>query len=110
MKKTSLLFLTLILLSATAKAEFYSGSKLYGFLEKDQRGVADLEVGVGTGYVIGVYDSAAGILVCSPDGVSVRQVTQIVFNYMQKHPEAWEKSADISVVSALRELWPCKKN
>lgn len=109
MKKPSLFVLILILFSSSAQAEFYSGSKLYGFLERDMRGASDFEAGVSTGYVLGVYDSLAGILVCSPEGVTVRQVKQIVFNYMQQHPESWDKSADFSVIAAVREVWPCKK-
>ena len=95
--------------STLAHAEFYSGSKLFGFLEKDIRGQADYESGIGTGYVIGVFDSLSGILVCAPGGVTVRQVKQVVYNYMQKHPELWEKSADRSVIGAFAELWPCAK-
>ena len=94
--------------SSASQAFFYAGSKLYGFLERDMRGSVDFEVGLGDGYVIGVYDAIDGVLVCCPVGVTVKQVKHVVFNYMQKHPESWDKSADISVVSALREVWSCQ--
>lgn len=99
----------LALFSTTARAGFYSGSPIYSYLEKELRGTADYETGVGTGYVIGIFDSLSGILICSPDGVTVKQAKQVVFNYMQKHPESWDKSADISIIAALAEVWPCKK-
>ncbi|MGE3297794.1 MAG: Rap1a/Tai family immunity protein [Porticoccaceae bacterium] len=109
MKISTVICLMLALFSTTARAEFYSGSQIYSYLEKALRGTADYETGVGSGYVIGVFDSLSGVLVCSPGGVTVKQAKQIVFNYMQKHPELWDKSADISIIAALGEVWPCKK-
>ncbi len=102
-------FLALVSVSMLARAEFYSGSRLFEYLEKDLHGTAGYEAGAAHGYVVGVFDSLSGLFVCAPGGVTARQVEQVVYNYMQKHPESWEKSADTSVAAALTEVWRCKK-
>jgi len=99
----------LLFTSITAHAEFWTGTDLIQRLEEDQRGSANFRVGMATGYVIGVADSVAGILQCMPSGISVKQVNQVVFNYMKSHPESWNQSADQLVVAALNATWPCSK-
>ena len=98
-----------ILFSMSAHAEFYSGSKLFGFLDKDMRGIADYDVGVETGYIVGVFDTLSTVMVCAPHRITIIQVKHVVYNYMQKHPESWDESADMSVTAALIQVWPCKK-
>ena len=103
---------TLLFLAPSANAEFYTGSKLFSMLEKDVRGGVDYESGLASGYVVGVIDTALGTYICFPAGdnnITIRQVKQIVYNYMQKHPELWSSSADVSIVAAMREIFPCKK-
>ena len=101
-----------MLISTHASAGFWDGTKLFQFIEKDVRGGTDYESGAATGYIVGVIDVSQGVLVCVPageSGVSMKQLKQIAYNYMQKHPELWNQSADISVISAVREAFPCKK-
>lgn len=92
-----------------ALAGFLNSTKLVQLLEEDARGAATYDVGVVTGYVIGVIDVANGVLACPPNDASIKQVKQIVINYMKAHPEQWNNSADSSVVAALRSTWPCSK-
>ena len=112
MKREKLRIAALLLSALTSTnvfGEFYSGTTLFQYLEADLKGGAGYKEGIGTGYVVGVFDSVSGILVCSPDGVTIRQVKQVVFNYMEKRPESWNQSADQSVIAALKQTWPCKK-
>jgi len=88
---------------------FWTGTQLIQVLEADMRGEASYNVHLATGYILGVSDSMSGVLICIEEEVSVKQVKQVVFNYMKSRPEHWNRSADYSVVNALREIWPCKK-
>lgn len=109
---TALLVVTLSASGNVWAAAFWEGTRLFQRLEKDLNGSTDYGSGAATGYVLGVLDFAQDVLVCMPTGdagVGVRQAKQIVFNYMQKHPELWNQSADISVVNAVQEVFPCKK-
>ena len=67
------------------------------------RGIATFDIGIVTGYVMGVADAAAGSTVCLPSSVTVKQTKQVVFNYMKNHPDSWNHTADIIVIDALRE-------
>jgi Rap1a immunity proteins len=111
--RTALIISLLCALSVgQVQAAFWDGTKLFQFLEKDLRGSADFEVGAATGYVIGIIDAVNEILICPPtgqSGISVKQAKHIVYNYMQKHPEMWHRSAYQSVTAALHEAYPCKK-
>ena len=106
------MLVVLICSFSSAQAAFYSGSKLVTWLERDIRGGSDYESGIGTGYVLGAIDTGLDSLICFPPGdnnITVKQVKQIVYNYMQKHPEMWNLAADASVIAAMREVFPCKK-
>lgn len=104
------LIATAIFITCTpASSGFFSSTKLMQLLEEDMRGASSFDAAAGTGYVIGVFDVVDGILACSPDDVTVKQVKQVVFNYMKAHPEKWSNSADSSVVAALQSAWPCRK-
>ncbi|VTU28479.1 Rap1a/Tai family immunity protein [Variovorax sp. PBL-E5] len=101
-----------LIMSITAQsafASFWSGSKLFQWLEQDLRGQASYEQGAAIGYIVGVSDFGDGVLFCMPSGATVGQVKQVVYNYMQKHPEAWDKSADFSIAAALQATWKCAK-
>ena len=66
-------------------------------------------------YSLGVHDAYTGRLgdplgnrlFCSPDGVTVRQISEAVFRYLQKNPELQFESGSVLVASALIETFPC---
>jgi len=66
--------------------------------------------GIYEGYVFGVFDAYNQILICSPQNVRGGQVFDIVFKYLQNHPEERNKAADFIVLKALSRVWPCGKN
>lgn len=105
----ALIVISFLTASTPALAGFWSSTKLVQILEEDMHGAATYEIGMASGYVLGVFDVADGVFACAPDGVSAKQVKQVVFNYMKAHPEQWSNSADASVVAALRLAWPCTK-
>ena len=57
-------------------------------------------------YILGVQDALLGVLWDSPDNVTVAQVCDIVMEYMNKHPEEWEKPAALLVMNALMAVFP----
>ena len=99
----------LLLFSNWASAGFYSATDLMQTLEKDMRGEASYDVGLFSGYIVGVFDVGSGILFCAPNGVSMKQVKRVVFNYMNNNPGKWGSSASDIVIESLQKTWPCKK-
>lgn len=81
-----------------------------------KRGAADAaieaqEIGYGMGYCFGVINTASEILqvhgeIHLPDGdVTFEQVKKIVTNYLDAHPEEWQKPASVLVTKALKQAW-----
>lgn len=61
------------------------------------------------GYVKGAVDSANGGAFCVPSGILVGQITDVVFRYLDTHPEQRHQSAHLLVITALKEKFPCAK-
>jgi len=57
-------------------------------------------------YVLGVHDALLGVLWDSPDNVNVAYVCDIVMEYLNKHPDEWEKPAALLVMNALMAVFP----
>ena len=57
-------------------------------------------------YILGVQDALLGVLWDSPENVTVAQVCDIVMEYMNKHPDEWEKPAALLVMNALMAVFP----
>ena len=103
----------LILLISFSFADFVDGNKLYQTgleyykNEIGQRG-SWLETGFYYGYVAGIFGAYNTFFFCSPNNIELGQVVDIVFKYLQNHPEKRNLPANILVVKALKEVWPCK--
>ena len=69
------------------------------------------DIGYGIGYCFGVINTAAEILqvrgeIRLPDGdVSFEQIKKIVTNYLDAHPDEWQKPASVLVIKALKQAW-----
>jgi len=66
--------------------------------------------GYAQGYCFGVLTTAAEILdadgeIHFPDGASFGQIQKIVTNYLNAHPEEWEKPAALLARKALKQAW-----
>lgn len=103
--------ITLILLSlglsfsAPSWAVFFDGNKLYDLLTHE----ASHNRGVGLGYLIGVSDSINGRgKACVPDGVSARQLKDLVLSVLKELPNMRHEPADILVEAAYITAWPCE--
>lgn len=81
-----------------------------------KRGGADVAIeaqaiGYGMGYCFGVINTAAEILqvrgeIHLPEGdVTFEQIKKIVTNYLDAHPEEWQRPASVVASKALKQAW-----
>lgn len=97
----------LAVLPLHAAAEFYSGSKLKGFLEQWERRDIGVEGGLGAGYVVGVFDRGDGASWCSPERVTVGQITSMVLKQLRDNPDKLHFSGDVHAAHIFKKTWPC---
>jgi hypothetical protein len=110
MRAHSIITLILLLLASVhASAAYLTTTQLFQYLEEDMRGGEEYGHGFASGYAIGLADAVDGTIVCIPKGTSVKQVKLVLFNFLKAHPERWASAAEISVVKALQDAWPCKQ-
>lgn len=102
-----ILFSSLIFISFNAFAT--NGNQLYasGIEYKKLNTTRSLyDDGFFSGYVLGISEDIKGV--CYTKGVKNIQAIDVVFNYLERHPEIRNKDATYLVKEALREAWPCK--
>ena len=102
MKK--ILAASLIFVSSMASAAYYSGNDLYNKL--NSKDTADRIMALG--YIAGVHDVIEGTAVCTPQGVTLGQLGDIVLRKLLAVPEQRHHAADMIVFVALSESFPCK--
>ena len=72
------------------------------------------------GYVLGVFQAIAGAnkngigidgvnppLACPGPAVTMRQIMDVIKNYLYAHPESRDKNSSRLILAALREAFPC---
>ncbi|ENZ0347224.1 Rap1a/Tai family immunity protein [Morganella morganii] len=111
----------LLILTAVAPcysmAGFYNGNDLdywASSLSKSNKGLPltesnESDASAFQGYVAGVYDTGEGVLFCPPERSALKQMTDIVTDYLIKHPEKRNTQGADLVSIALSEKFPCKK-
>jgi hypothetical protein len=102
--KHALLFAA-CLTAGPASAEFLSGNNLLELLrsqERHERAAAD-------GYIMGVHDTARGVVHCSPNTVTLSQVRDLSAQFITAAAASRHKSADSLVLAILQEAFPCPK-
>lgn len=95
-----------IALTLTAShAQFIDGNRLHGWLTSKE----PWENSAGTTYVLGVYDTAKGSLICPPAGASLSagQLSDMVRLNLIRRPEERHQYAYLFVVATLGLHWPC---
>ncbi len=88
-----------------ARAEFVSGNLLLEYLSSKDAAV----VGVGVGYVMGVFDTGHGVRHCAPERVTVNQVRDMVHAFLVGAPNVRHASGDVIVATYLSTVWPCQR-
>lgn len=97
--KRALILLALV--ATTAHAEFLTGNKLRQLFEDREREA------IAIGYTMGVYDADLRAVHCSPDGITGRQLSDIIKMWMANNPDKLHYSADSIILETLKSLWPC---
>jgi hypothetical protein len=97
----------LLLVPCIASAEFWTGNTLL----QSMKGT-NMDQIQAYGYVMGVFDTAAGVDHCgqSAGNVTVGQVNDIAKQYIEQNPSIRHFSADLLVRAAFARTWPCPKD
>lgn len=98
-----LMFTLALLAPLAAGAEFFSGNELYARLQASDQA----ERASALGYLAGVFDTGVGVVHCAPPSVSLGQVAQLVAAQLAALPAHRHHPADVFVLLALKEAWPC---
>lgn len=95
--------ISLLLVCTIAQAQYQSGNELYN----DLIGRTDAEQMFALGYVVGVVDAYIQKEVCVPQNVTQGQLSEVVKQFLASRPQIRHQPADILVVLAVRQHWPC---
>jgi hypothetical protein len=69
-----------------------------------------LNAGLCLGFIDGVFSTVAPIIpLCSYDGATGQQVKDIVVQYLYAHPAERHLQANLLVLRAVKEAFPCSK-
>ena len=90
-----------------AHAEFWTGNNLL----QNMKGT-NMDQIQAYGYVMGVFDTAAGVDHCgqSAGNVTVGQINDIAKQYLEQNPSLRHFAADLLVRAAFGRTWPCPKD
>ena len=99
--KYALLLSALMVLPA--HAEFQSGNTLLAALQETDY----FSKGYAMGYIVGVADTTQGITQCMAPSATAKQAQDIVLQFLLANPAIRNKTADLLVQSALKQVWPC---
>ena len=104
--KATVLAVTLGLWAHQAGAHLKSGSELMEMLRNPNNAQAYAQ---GVGYVQGVADGSNSILFCLPEGVTTRQVIDLVWRELADAAAVRHLNASMTVTAALSAAFPCQK-
>jgi len=96
------LIASLLFVPCMASAEFMSGNSLYSKMNGDFG-----EKMLALGFIQGVYDVYVSVTFCSPNNVTVGQVSDMVRSYFDNNPSIRHKTAESLINQALKQAWPC---
>ena len=105
------ILLTSLLIFISFSSNAFTGNELYGHLKEGKK--IDQESyysGLYQGYVLGVTDGLIEIrLICYSDGVTNKQIFDIVGKYLKNNLEVRNVPASNLIYRSLKGLYPCKK-
>jgi hypothetical protein len=99
--------IAMILLTFTFSAMALTGTQIKVLADYYEKFPESATAGAFSGYVWGVTD-VFSTLYCSPNGVTNKQVVDVVAKYMKDHPEELNLSGPEIVLRAVYKAWPCK--
>ena len=99
------ILITLLLVPTMAQATFLSGNSLLSRMKS----TSSIENMVALGYVMGVSDTYQNQTHCSGRNVTSGQTHDVVKQYLETNPSIRDNAADILVMIALSQAFPCKQ-
>jgi hypothetical protein len=99
------LIASLLFIPCMASAEFMTGNNLHGKMNGD---FGDKMLALG--FIQGVFDVYVSVTFCSPNSVTVGQVSDMVRSYLDNNPSIRHKTAESLINQALKQAWPCANN
>ena len=94
-----------LLIPSIASAQFLTGNKLLEHMKSENLGLN----GMAVGYVIAVSDVYQGELHCSGSNVTSGQSRDVVRKFLETNPALRDMAADLLVMLALGEAFPCQQ-
>lgn len=104
MRKFFIITTACIATMTTAHAEFLTGNDLLARINGDA-----YDSILASGYVAGAYDTLRTTVHCSPEGVTIGQIKDMVKKHLESNPGVRQLSADMHVRYVLEKAWPCPK-
>ena len=104
-----LLLITLLGLSLGLHAGRIDGNELFRTMEEAvDREDLGYQSGFFDGYVLGFADTTVNVLWCPPKSAQPSQISKVVANYLSQHPELLNDPAEVLVIDALSQHFPCQ--
>jgi hypothetical protein len=113
-----LMALMLTTLNSHAVVNYLSGNQFYENLKEAKKSQPNnyTSAGIALGYLQGVVDSSNGVrnptsgtIFCVPSGVSVNQLIDISYAYIENNPQFRHYTADSLIAASLSLAFPCRK-
>jgi hypothetical protein len=102
-----ILFASLLLLCGVSQAhsQYQSGNNLHADMNASNISTRMFAFG----YVIGVVDTVIGKQLCISRDVTQGQLEEVVKIFLDSRPQVRHLPADVIVIVALEQYWPCKE-
>lgn len=98
---------SLLALCATTHASIINGNTLHKHLSEASS--SNVSWGFAHGYVSGVNDTNNGVSFCTPESVTIGQMTDMVKLFMDNTPSVRHLPADAIITYVFQKAWPCPK-
>ena len=100
------LLAALLMLPALARAEFWTGNRLYERLTSAE--TTDRVQAMG--YVMGVYDVYVNVTFCPGDqtSITVGQIRDMATAWLAANPVQRNKTAESLLNEVFKQAWPCR--
>ena len=103
-----LLLIILLGLASGLHAGQIDGNELFKTMkEAEDREDLGYQSGFFDGYVLGFADTTVNVLWCPPKSAQPSQISKIVASYLNQHSELLNDPAEVLVIDALSEHFPC---
>lgn len=109
------ILVTALILLLVVPAQAMDGNDLvaaYNSYKRTKTGVIDgadnYSGGMYDGYVLGIFQSAQGLVVCVRGEFKNGEVQEVVGQFLDTHPTILQRSALLLTTQALMKAYPCK--